>query len=542
MELLAKLNWLDLVIIVVYSAGLLSLGFLFKDQKNAEDFFLGGKSFSWFELGLSTMATQLSAISFISAAAFVGLKANGGLQWLTFEFAVPLAMIFLIVVLVPPLYKAGVFSIYEFLERRFDGTTRTLLSIVFQISRAFATGMMINAVALVLSAVLNIPVWMTVLLAGLITIIYAYQGGMKAVVWGDAIQMIILVLGIIVCTVYAINSLGGWGQLLELAPKERLNVVDFNMGLGEDQTYGFWPMVLGGFFLYISYYGCDQSQAQRSLSGKNLKQVQGALMLNGLVRFPIVLCYCFMGLAVGTFALQNPELMDSIAEISKQTLSAEDLASQKIDYDLLMPVFISEYLPHGIVGLLIIAILSAAMSSLSSAVNSLSAASVEDIILRRRTVDERQKLNYSRYLTVFWGVVCVLLAFLGDEIDSTIIEAINKIGSVFYGPIVATFILAILTKRVHALAANAGLLAGVALNVFIWLSGIPIFWIWWNLIGAVMTLGVAWLVSLLVPRSVPTEKLIEPETETFFTWQSITLTVFFVGMVAFCLVLPAWLG
>ncbi|MCB0618494.1 MAG: sodium transporter, partial [Saprospiraceae bacterium] len=141
------MNWLDYVIIVFYSIGLLGLGYLFKDQKDKKDFFLGGRSFGWFEMGMSTMASQLSAISFISAAAFVGMKANGGMQWLTFEFAVPLAMIFLIVVLIPPLYNAGIVSIYAFLEQRFGPSTRMLISTVFQFSRAFATGIMIYTVA-----------------------------------------------------------------------------------------------------------------------------------------------------------------------------------------------------------------------------------------------------------------------------------------------------------------------------------------------------------------------------------------------------------
>lgn len=538
------MNWLDILIIILYSGGLLSLGFIFRKQTSTEDYFLGGKSFSWFELGLSTMATQLSAISFISAAAFVGLKLNGGMQWLSFEFAVPLAMVFLMLVLVPPLYKAGVFSIYEFLERRFNRTTRVLISVVFQVSRAFATGMMINAVALVLSAVLNIPVWQTVLLAGIVTIMYAYQGGMKAVVWGDAIQMIILVIGIIVCTVYGLAELGGWDVLIEKVDQNRLDVVDFsNWGIGEGQEFGFWPMVLGGFFLYISYYGTDQSQAQRSLSGKSLKQVQGALMLNGLVRFPVVLCYCMMGLIVGTYALNNAEFMGVIEQLSIQTIGAEEVAKGKIDYDLLMPAFISNRLPHGILGLLIIAILSAAMSSLSSAVNSLSAASVEDLIAggRKEPLPADTHLQYSRWMTVVWGIICLVLAFIGDQIADTIIEAINKIGSVFYGPIVATFLLAILSKRTHHLAANAGLIAGVLLNLYLWLGiGNGLFWIWWNLTGAGMTLAVGLAGTYLIKaKAKPTP---ERERVQWITPQTILLIGFFLAMVVFCLQLPGWLS
>ena len=157
------MNTLDYIIVIVYALAFLGLGYLFKKQKNKNDYFLGGKSFGWFPLSLSTMATQLSAISFISAPAFVGMREGGGMQWLSYEFAVPLAMIFLMMVLMPPLYKSGIVSVYEYLEQRFDSSSRLLLSIVFQISRAFATGVMVYAVALILTSVLDIPFWQTII-------------------------------------------------------------------------------------------------------------------------------------------------------------------------------------------------------------------------------------------------------------------------------------------------------------------------------------------------------------------------------------------
>lgn len=512
------MNWLDIVIIIVYSLGLLSLGYFFKDQEDTKDYFLGGRSFSWFEMGLSTMASQLSAISFISAAAFVGLKANGGMQWLTFEFAVPLAMIFLIVIIIPPLYKAGVVSVYNFLENRFGSSTRILISTVFQFSRAFATGIMIYTVALVLSAVMEIPNWQTILISGIVTIIYSYQGGMKAVVWGDVIQMIILVLGILICIGFGLHYLGGWSNFLEQMDRNRLDAVDFNWGYGEGEEFGFWPMVIGGFFLYASYYGCDQSQAQRSLSGKNLKQVQLALLFNGLFRFPVTLAYCIMGLIIGTFAMATPEYMAQIP-------------SDKPDY--MIPLFIINYLPNGIIGLLLVAILAAAMSSLSSAINSLSAATVEDLILkfRKEAMDPAEHLKISKNMTIFWGLVCIALAFSAGNIADTVIEAINKVGSAFYGPIIATFILAILTRKTHTLAVNTGLLTGVMVNLFIWINEIPIFWIWWNLIGAVVTLTVALLISLIVPK--PTKPFQMPEgiSFSFMRKETFILSGFFLVMI-----------
>lgn len=511
------MNWLDICIIIIYSLGMLSLGLLFKNQKDKKDYFLGGRSFGWFEMGLSTMASQLSAISFISAAAFVGLKVNGGMQWLSFEFAVPIAMIFLIVVLIPPLYNAGVISIYSFLEKRFHQSTRILISSVFQFSRAFATGIMIYTVALVLSAVIGIPQWQTILITGLVTIIYSYQGGMKAVVWGDVIQMIILVLGILICTGYGLYLLGGWEGLTANVDQTRLDVIDFNMGIGKGEEFGFWPMLIGGFFLYISYYGCDQSQAQRSLSGKSLKQVQKALLFNGLFRFPVTLAYCMMGLIIGTLALQTPDFLSQIP-------------SDKPDY--MIPIFIINYLPNGVIGLLLVAILAAAMSSLSSAINSLSAATVEDLIYRGKKVDDKSHLRTSKTVTLIWGAVCVILAFTGGNIASTVIEAINKVGSAFYGPIVATFLLAILSKRTNFIGANIGLLAGVIVNLSIWILEIPIFWIWWNLIGAVITLILGYGLSLIIGQSTSKQLLEIPQLK-FFRMETYILIGFFLLIVLF---------
>ena len=519
------MSFIDYAIIIIYSVGLLGLGYFFKNQSDKKDFFLGGRSFGWFELGLSTMATQLSAISFISASAFVGLREGGGMQWLTFEFAVPLAMIFIMTTLIPPLYKAGIVSIYEFLEQRFSGTTRVLISIVFQFSRAFATGILIYAVALVLSTVLAIPVWQTILIAGVVTVIYSFQGGMKAVVWGDAIQMIILFIGILVCIGYGLSYIGGWEAFTDTVDKSRLDVVDFSkMGFNDDE-FGFWPMLIGGLFLYISYYGTDQSQAQRALSAKNLQTMRNTMLFNGLMRFPITFCYCMMGLIIGTFALNNTEFMDKITATSEGAFNA----------DLMMPVFIAEYLPTGMVGLLIVAILAAAMSSLSSAVNSLSAVTVEDIIARNRKepLTAKQQLYYSRLMTVFWGGICIILAFSAGNIAKTIIEAINKIGSVFYGPILATFLLAIMSKSSHAKGANIGLVVGVLVNLILWLFFKNIFWFWWNFIGTAVTLAVGYGFSQILTIDKRTNNLIDLEPVNYFTKETYVLLAFFIGMIGF---------
>lgn len=518
------MNWLDYVIVVIYSLGFLFLGSLFKQQKSKSEYFLGGRSFGWLPLGLSVMATQLSAISFISAPAFVGLRENGGLQWLSFEFGVPLAMIFLSLFLIPRLYKAGVVSIYEYLERRFGRSTRLLISIVFQVSRSFGTAIMVYAVSLILMSILNIPFWQTILVIGVITLIYSYQGGMKAVVYGDMVQMIILLIGIVICAVAGWNYVGGWEPLTAQIDSSRLNAVNFKaLGIGGDGDFGFLPMVFGGFCLYASYYGTDQSQVQRLLSAKDLPTVQKTLLFNGLLRFPITLMYCVMGLIIGTYVVTTPEFLAKIP------------ADQ---VDLMIPIFIRDYLPHGVIGLLIVAILSAAMSSLSSAINSLSAVTTEDLLVGNRKVDEATYTAYSKRASLFWGLVCIALAFFAGDIADTVIEAINKIGSVFYGPILATFIAAVGIKSIKARSMNVGLLVGVGVNIYLWLVvGDQLFWFWWNFIGAVVALTTAYLLTLNSKTTEEKQESVDPEVNKK---QIILLGAAFIFMVLISLSIRYW--
>lgn len=511
------MNWLDYLIVIVYSVGFLLLGKIFSEKKARNEYYLGGKSFGWFSLSLSVMATQLSAISFISAPAFVGLRKGGGLQWLSYEFGVPLAMIFIGIYLIPKLYKSGVVSIYEYLETRFARSTRILISIVFQVSRAFGTGVMIYAVALILMSVLGIPFYQTILVIGGITVIYSYQGGMRAVVYGDMIQMIILLGGIVVCVFVGLEYLNGWESFTQQLDTSRLQAVNFTaLGIGGDGDFGFLPMVIGGFFLYASYYGTDQSQVQRLLSAKSIKTTQSILLVNGLFRFPITFLYSMMGLIIGTFVFATPEFLKLIP-VDKS--------------DLMIPIFIRDYLRHGLIGLLIIAILSAAMSSLSSTINSLSAVTTEDLLVAGKNVDDKTYLRYSKLTSIFWGVVTILLAFVTGDIAKTVIEAINKIGSVFYGPILATFIVATMIKWVHARSMNIGLIIGVAVNIFLWLViGDQLFWFWWNFIGAAVTFSVALIYQKLIRK----EEMLSLEREDpdvvdkFWTRNSIILLTYFV--------------
>ncbi|MAO07603.1 MAG: sodium transporter [Alteromonas sp.] len=547
------MNWLDYIIVAVYILFFLGMGFFFKENKDSKDYFLGGRSMGWFPLSLSTMATQLSAISFISAPAFVGLKLNGGMKWLTFEFAVPLAMMGIMLLIIPPLFRSGIVSIYEFVERRFSASTRLILSVVFQISRALGTGVMVYTIALILQAVLDIDYIYTILIIGVITIIYSYFGGMKAVVWGDAIQMILLFGGLLVCLVYGWYLLQDAGGLEAGFPTERLQVIDFNLGIGEGEEYGFWPMLIGGLFLYMSYYGCDQTQAQRMLSAKSEKTIRQLLLANGLLRFPVVLVYCTMGLIIGGLVVAAPDFMGEISEVTQKHFP-QDALNGGVKADLMIPVFIVKYLPHGFIGLLMVAILSAAMSSLSSTVNSLSAVSIEDFFNRGK-----KKLEHTRYMflskaaVIFWGIIVLACSFLFGGSKSTVIEIINAIGSVFYGPVLVTFVLAIFSKKVNHVGMNAGIISAVLINlvfsktiqnIFSIDLGFDIFWIWLNFTGVVISLVVAYLVSAMTSVQPKSDETIDFKVKKsdVFRKEIYILSAFFIVILVFSYFVPQIFG
>jgi SSS family transporter len=548
------MNWLDYSIILFYIIFFLGMGFFFKDNKDSKDYFLGGKSMGWFPLSLSTMATQLSAISFISAPAFVGLKLGGGMKWLTFEFAVPLAMIFIMIVIIPPLFRSGVVSIYEFVEKRFSASTRLILSIVFQLSRALATGVMVYTIAIILQSVLDIDFVYTILIISVITIIYSWQGGMKAVVWGDAIQMIILFFGLIICLYFGWSQLQELGGLQEGFNPERLKVIDFNLGVGKGNEYGLLPMILGGFFLYASYYGCDQTQAQRLLSAKSEKTIRQLLLANGLLRFPVVLIYCIMGLVIGGLVTLAPDFLQEIANTT-QKYFPEEFAENGIKADLMIPVFIMKYLPHGLIGILMVGILSAAMSSLSSTVNSLSAVTVEDFFNRGKTkLSNKKYMMISKASVVFWGLVCIASAFLFGGSKSAVIEIINAIGSVFYGPVLVTFVLAFFSKKVNHIGMNAGIILAVLINLIFSKTiqglfhidlGIHIFWIWLNFTGVIISLVVAYVVSAFT-KNVEIKKIsnfnVAIKKEDFMIKEVYILVSFFIAIVTFSFFIPTIFG
>jgi len=528
------MNYLDWLVIAIYIVLLIALSaYLSRKQGNVDDYYLGGRTIPWWAIGVSTMATQLGAISFISAPAFVALKPGGGLRWLGYEFAVPIAMVFVMIFIIPVIHRARIVSLYEYLEERFDASTRSIVSSIFQISRALATGVGIYAIGIVLSAIWDVPLVPTILAIGFLTIIYDVLGGIKAVVYTDVIQMFILTLGILICGFTAYFLIGGWENVFVGFDRERLQILNMSAhGFGDGEDYSFWALVIGGFFLYVSYYGCDQSQIQREMSAKTVDDAKKSLMFNGIARFILVSAYLGMGLLIGAYAFQNEAFMDLIPK-------------DRVDY--MVPIFILNYLPHGLIGFIVVALLAAFMSSLDSSINSLSAATMRDIYQRYIKPDGDDKHNFmmSKVLTIFWGVVCTGFAFLVGSISDTVIEAINKVGSLFYGPVLAAFVLGLLFSRTNATGAKLGVVVGVAVNFILWIGFPEVSWLWWNASGSISAIlvGYVWSYFSSPARTLPASLTVHIASDAHWRWRYVFMIVYFFFIIIASYILERiWLG
>jgi SSS family solute:Na+ symporter len=477
---------LDWLMIGIYVAGLLGMSiYLGIGQSSQDDYYVGGRNLSWWAVGISTMATQTSAVSFISIPAFVALKPGGGLTWIQYELAVPLAMIAASILLLPLFRKLDLISVYEYLELRFGRSIRSLISAIFLLSRALGTAVGLYASAIVLAVVLQIPIWSTIILMGVFTVIYDTIGGMKAVVYSDVLQSGILLLGIFACIYFAVEEIGGLGVALDVMSAERMRTLDMSTGLGDGGHTPFWGFLIGAFFLYLSYYGADQSQVQRELSAKTLNDTRKSLFLNGYVRFPFALLYLVLGLALGALHVTSTDFQN---EVPGELM------------DFMVPVFVLMHLPPGVRGILVAALLAASMSSLDSALNSLSAATMRDFIEHGRSLTQRTSLWLGRLTTLIWGLVIIGFAYAVGGVADTVIESINKIGSAVYGPILAAFLIGVLSKRATTAGVFAGVVAGIGFNLVLWIAVPSLFWMWWNLFGLLVAVAVTFVASLWGPR------------------------------------------
>lgn len=484
-----SIHLIDWLVIVIYLVGLILLGiWLSLRQFSRADYYVGGRDVGAWPIAISIMATQCSTNSILGAPAFVAFSAGGGLLWLQYELAVPLAMLAIMLFLLPVFRGLRLVSVYEYLERRFDLKTRLLLSGLFQFVRAFATAVTIYSISLVVELITGLPFFWSVMLLGVITLVYDVLGGVKGVIYSDVIQMTILVAILLLVLIMLVDSAGGFGEMFRTAPQERLQTVDFfHHGLGDGHTFAFWPMLLGGFFLYVSYYGCDQSQVQRTLCAKTIEQSKQSLYINGLLRFPLVLLYCLVGVGIASYAIKSPDFVASLP-----------LHNGEPNYNLVVPLYILQNLPVGVVGLALVALFAAAMSSLDSVINSLSASTMEDFVRRfaKSKWSDVQELWVSRFVTVFWGTTAIAFAFFVGDISDSVLVAINKIGSLINGPVLGVFMLGLLTRKATGTGASLGLIAGFLLNLLCWVYVPQVSWLWWNVFGFIACMSVGYLLSL----------------------------------------------
>ncbi len=480
----------DWSIIAIYLIGLIAMAWwLSRSQFSREDYYVGDRSLGSWPIAISIMATQCSTNSILGAPAFVAFAVEGGLQWLQYELAVPLAMIPLMLVFLPMFRKLRLVTVYQYLEKRFDLNTRLILSGLFMFVRAFATAVTVYSIAIVIDLITGIGFFWSVILLGLFTVVYDVLGGIKGVIYSDVIQLLILVSVLLLLTLLLTESAGGLTDLLNQFPAKRRMAVDFSHhGFGDGNTFSFWPMLFGGFFLYVSYYGCDQSQVQRELCAKDLDTGNRALFANGVLRFPLVALYCLVGVGIAVHAQNAPSFLSSLPG-----------SNGGPNFNLAVPVYMIQQLPQGFVGLGLVALFAAAMSSLDSVLNSLSATTMEDYVRRFRgqPLSDVQELWISRLLTVFWGALTLSLAFYVEDIAPTVLESINKIGSLINGPILGVFTLGIFTRVCHSGGAIFGLMSGFLVNTLLWLLAPQISWLWWNVLGFVMTFVSGILLSIL---------------------------------------------
>jgi SSS family solute:Na+ symporter len=470
----------DVVIVFAYLAAIVAMSWAFaRRQRTGDDYFLAGRAMGGAALGASILANQASAISLVGAPAFVALREGGGLRWLQYELAVPLAMLALVAWLLPLLRSVSGSSIYAWAEERFGRGTRRALAGAFLLSRGLSLGVILYASALVVSAATGLGVTGSLVAIGLLSVFYTGFGGIVADIWSDVLQLALLWLGTAASAVWLLFRPG----VLAAVPSERSVAIAPGLGL-EGDSFALAPMLLGGLFLYLSYYGCDQSQAQRLLTARDDAAARRALLLTGLLRFPMVLTYCLFGL-----------LLAGLLRVDAGFAAA--VAGQPADS--LVPIFITHELPPGLRGLLVAGILAAAMSSIDSALNSLAAVTLEDLLGRPAAT---QNVWTGRATAFAWGIFAVASALVFARSGALVLELVNRIGSLFAGPLLGVFTLGLVVARGSGKAAVGALAAGLGANAALASWAPQLSWLWWNPAGWGVTVATG-LLAMGRPRWPP---------------------------------------
>lgn len=554
-----------LIFIVVYGT------YKTQGSNSAEEYIRGGNTSKWWTVGLSVMATQASAITFLSTT---GQGFYDGMGFVQFYFGLPIAMVIICLVFIPIYHKLKVFTAYEYLETRFDLKTRSLAAILFLIQRSLAAGITIYAPAIILSAVLGWDLTMLNILIGVIVIIYTVSGGTKAVSITQKQQMAIIFAGMAIAFYLILDKLPeniSFTDALSIAGAgDKMQLLDFSFDL--NNKYTVWTGLLGGTFLMLSYFGTDQSQVQRYLSGKNVKEMQLGLLFNGALKIPMQFFILLVGVMVFVFyqfnnapVHFNPAAVNAVEnsiyaqefkylenrlednqELQKQAAfnyaqdpeldvykkngepqsyiakyAAKDKELRNIgkdlvdraapdvennDKDYVFIHFILNNLPNGLIGLLLAVILSAAMSSTASELNALGATTAVDLYKRnyKGELPESKYVNATKGFTLMWGVLAIIVACTASLFEN-LIQLVNIIGSIFYGNILGIFLLAFFIKFVKS---NAVFVAALITQVLVCVlyglihyEMIPLSYLWLNVVGCVLVMGIALLIEILTGNS-----------------------------------------
>jgi len=551
------LDWIvlcsTLLIIVIY--GTLKT----RGSKNAIDYIKGGNEARWWTVGISVMATQASAITFLSTP---GQAFNDGMGFVQFYFGLPIAIVIICMVFIPIYHKLKVFTAYEFLESRFDLKTRTLTSVLFLIQRSLAAGITIFAPAIILSSVLGWDLTTLNIIIGLLVIIYTVSGGTKAVNYTQKYQMAVIFTGLIITFLIIISSLPdnvSFEKAIEIAgANDKMKVLDFSFDF--ENRYTVWSGILGGTFLMLSYFGTDQSQVQRYLSGKSLKEMQMGMIFNGILKIPMQFFILFIGVMVFVFYQFNPSPLNfnrqaekiveqsdkakdysdlktsldevyylkneitnqylndnkddfkvEIKKLNKREKEIRDNAKKIIDEvslnsskktesndkDYVFISFILDNLPKGLIGLLIAVILSAAMSSTASELNALATTTTIDIYNRNRKTKstELHTVNATKIFTVMWGVLAISIACVAYLADN-LIQLVNIIGSIFYGNVLGIFLIAFFIKYIKSNAVFIAALITQLIIIYIYYNDL-IPYLWLNVIGALTVIIISYLLQII---------------------------------------------
>jgi Na+/proline symporter len=552
------MSTLDWIVLFGTLGSIIAYGLYRSRGSNTVDrFLLAGKTMPWYAMALSIMATQASAVTFISTT---GQSYVDGMRFVQFYFGLPIAMVILCATVVPVFHRAKVFTAYEYLEQRFDSKTRALASFIFLCQRGLSAGLTLYAPAIVLSAILGWPDRVTIAVMGVTVVMYTALGGVKAVTWSDVQQMCIIFLGLVasLVTIFVLlpNRVSIPDAMLLAGAAGRLNAVTTHFDWNDRFTL--WSGLIGGTFLFLSYFGCDQSQVQRYLTGSSIAQSRLSLIFNAVAKIPMQFFILFIGAMVFVFYLfvQPPILFEQsaleriqaanayrplaerysvaferrrraaldllearrardaagerrgVSEYREAQRGVDEVRSQAAqlvettggeqgfsDTNYIFLSFVTRYLPVGLVGLVIAVMFAATMSASAGEINSLATVTMVDLYRRyvRRGASDHHYLMVSRWATIFWGLYAVLSAGFGRKLGSLIV-AVNVLGSLFYGSLLGVFVLAFFLRRVNGTGAFYGMLAGEAVVFWAFLFT-HISFLWYNVIGCGVVIGTALLIT-----------------------------------------------